>query len=407
MAETKPEARAIWVVRFDMTSPQSIQRVVDTAKANNFNTLIVQVRGRGDAFYLNGLEPRSESLAGQPESFDPLQTAIDLGHKSGLQVHAWLNTFYVWSGASKPKDPKHVVNAHPEWLMADRVGRVPLVAADNLEGAFLDPGNPDARRYVHDVFLDVAKRYNVDGIHFDYVRYPNRDMGFNDSDLAAFKGIVDPTLTAEQKETLSAMPQRDAYPLMFPARWDQWRRDNVTGVVRRVYQDVKAIKPNVAVSAALIPWSAYTTFEESDAYNTVTQDWFAWMRDGILDIAVPMTYHTDNGQWASWVKAAVANRHKTHVWAGIGDWLHDGKGDAEKVELARKLGAQGVSFFSFASLMNEDPDETVKDTSKLATLKALVFQEPAAVPDFRAPQPTATPPAVDIPKPSDVAQPRW
>jgi uncharacterized lipoprotein YddW (UPF0748 family) len=406
-AYNKPEARAIWVVRFDMTTPQDIQRVVDTAVKYHFNAIFVQVRGRGDAYYLNGLEPRAESLEKQPADFDPLQTAIDLGHKSGLQVHAWLNTCYCWGGAQKPKDPKHVVNAHPEWLMADRQGNTPLVSGPNLEGAFLDPGNPDARKHIHDVFLDVARRYNIDGIHFDYVRYPNKDMGFNDSDLKAFKAMVSPTLTPEERDAMDAMPARDAWPTMFPTKWAQWRRDNVTGLVRRVYRDVKAIKPNVAVSAALIPWGAFTKWEDSEPYNTVSQDWFGWMREGILDIAVPMTYHTDAGQWAGWVKAAMENRHKTHVWAGIGDWLLTGDQDADMIKLGRTLGAQGTSLFAFASLVGEDPDATQKSDGKLDTLLKTVYQEKVAVPDFRAPQPDAAPPVVPIPKPSDTEQPRW
>lgn len=403
---TKPEARAIWVVRFDMTSPESIRQVVDRAKAANFNVLIVQVRGRGDAYYNGGLEPRAEELARQPESFDPLQTAIDLGHAAGLQVHAWLNTNYVWSGREKPKSPHHLVNAHPDWLMADREGDVPLVAGPGLEGAFTDPGNADARKHTRDVFLDVARRYNVDGIHFDYVRYPNRDMGFGENSLAQFKAIVNPTLTPEQKETMSLMPERDAYPRMFPDRWAQWRRDNVTGLVRRIYKDVKAIKPNIAVSAALIPWGAFTSWEESDPYNSVSQDWFAWMREGILDIAVPMTYHTDTGQWAGWVKAAVENRHKAHVWAGIGDWLHTGAGDAEKIRLSRALGAQGVSLFAYNSIASGESGGE-PDPDKWGALKATIFQAPVPVPDFRAPQPDAKPSEVAIPKASDVEQPRW
>jgi uncharacterized lipoprotein YddW (UPF0748 family) len=404
---TKPEARAVWVVRFDMTSPESIQRVVDTAAKYHFNAITVQVRGRGDAYYLNGLEPRAEGLDKQPAPFDPLQTAIDLGHKAGLQVHAWLNTCYCWGGAQKPKDPKHVVNAHPEWLMADREGNTPLVAGPNLEGAFLDPGNPDARKHIHDVFLDVARRYNIDGIHFDYVRYPNREMGFNDSDIKGFKAMVAPTLTAEERDAMDIMPARDAWPTMFPGKWAQWRRDNVTGLVRRIYKDVKAIKPNVAVSAALIPWGAFTTWEDSEPYNSTSQDWFGWMREGIIDIAVPMTYHTDTGQYAGWVKAALENRHKTHVWAGIGDWLLTGEGDAEKIRTARTLGAQGTSIFAFASLVGEDPDATQKADGKLETLLKTVYQQKVPVPDFRAPQPTAKPPETAIPKPSDVEQPRW
>ena len=101
------------------------------------------------------------------------------------------------------------------------------------------------------------------------------------------------------------------------------------------------------------------------------------------------------------------NRHKAHVWAGIGDWLLTGASDAEKVQVGRTLGVQGISFFAFDSLMGEDPESTVKDASKLDTLLKTVYQQKVPVPDFRAPQPDAKPPETAIPKPSEAEQPRW
>ena len=405
MAQTRPEARAMWVVRYDLTSPEAVRHVIATAKKYNFNTLIVQVRGRGDAYYLNGLEPRSESLASQPETFDPLQMCIDLGHAEGMQIHAWLNTFYLWGGAQKPKSPMHVVNAHPEWVAADRDGKVYFTAGENREGAYMDPANPEARKFIHDVFVDVATRYNVDGIHFDYVRYPNKEVGFNDGDLERFKALIDPKITPEQKSALAAMPQRDSYTLMFPAQWAQFRRDCVTDVVRSVYRTVKKMKPNVAVSAALIPWGTLTKFEDSDAYNSTFQDWFGWMREGILDIAVPMTYHTDPGQWASWIGPAVKQRGRTHIWGGIGDWLLDKEGVETMIKTGRTLGAQGTSLFAYNSFVAEKTGEP--QSEKGDYLVSGVWKDVVSVPDWRK-EPPAPPVAPgNVPKPSDIPQDRW
>jgi uncharacterized lipoprotein YddW (UPF0748 family) len=190
------EVRAMWVVRTALVSPQSVSRVVELAAENGFNTLIVQVRGRGDAYYLGGLEPRAEVLEEQPPDFDPLAQILAEAHRAGIAVHAWLNTFFCWSGDKPPKAPNHVVNAHPEWLLRDADGKVVIQPGDEVEGAYLDPAHPNARRFVHDVFLDVASRYNVDGVHFDFVRYPSADIGYSDYDLERLPSLCGPKTAA-------------------------------------------------------------------------------------------------------------------------------------------------------------------------------------------------------------------
>src|SRR5712691_11079480 len=85
------EVRALWVQRATLTSAPSVVALVETARAAGFNTLLVQVRGRGDAYYNSRLEPRGPALAGQHPSFDPLELVIATAHLAGLRVHAWIN----------------------------------------------------------------------------------------------------------------------------------------------------------------------------------------------------------------------------------------------------------------------------------------------------------------------------
>jgi uncharacterized lipoprotein YddW (UPF0748 family) len=275
-----------------------------------------------------------------------------------------------------------VVNAHPDWLLSDADGEVQYVAGPDSEGAYLDPGDPDARRFVHDVFLDVARRYDVDGIHFDFVRYPGAQYGYSDQDLARFRETVASGLTPEEAAALDASPDRNAYPRFFADSWKQWRRDNVSDVVRSVSRDVKRIKPNLAVSAALIPWGVYHGWKESDAYNVVTQDWFGWMREGLLDVAVPMTYHPDTPSFAGWVRAAVANRFTTQVWSGIGAYLITPESAAEKIETERRLGAQGFSLFSYDFVTQDGSNDAY-----LRRVEDLALPEEAVPPPLARPQP--------------------
>src|SRR5690242_10415363 len=132
--EASGDVRALWVVRTTMTSPDAIARMVDSASASGFNTLIVQVRGRGDAYYASGLDPRPALLSADA-AFDPLQTTIDLAHRRGLQVHAWVNVNLVASANELPASRTHVVYRHPEWLM------VPRALADDFVS--IDPRSPE------------------------------------------------------------------------------------------------------------------------------------------------------------------------------------------------------------------------------------------------------------------------
>lgn len=373
----RKEARAMWVVRFALSSPQAVSRIVQLAKQAGFNALFVQVRGRGDAYYTGGLEPRAEYLDGQPESFDPLAQIVREAHEAGIQVHAWMNAFYCWSGENAPKSPRHVVNAHPDWLLADREGKVNYRTTDSIEGVYIDPGNAEARRFVHDVLLDVATRYEVDGIHFDYIRYPSPDLGFSEYDLAAFRRVVQPTLQAEERRALDASPDRLIYPHMFPKRWAQWRRDNVTNLVRSVYEDVKRVKPHLIVSASTIAWGAYEGFEQSSAYQRLSQDWFGWLKDGILDLAVPMAYHQDTERFAGWIDAAVRHSCGKQIWAGIGAYLVGPESTAEKIQAARNLGADGFSLFSYDAITQNGAS-----SGYLNALSASVLGQPAFVPPF-------------------------
>ena len=93
--------------------------MVSAAKAGGFNTLLVQIRGRGDAYYQRALEPRAPALAGQP-AFDPLAMAIESAHAAGLRVHAWVNVTLVAGAGELPAGRDHVVYRHPEWLMVPR-----------------------------------------------------------------------------------------------------------------------------------------------------------------------------------------------------------------------------------------------------------------------------------------------
>ncbi len=355
------EVRAVWVVRYTMTSEEAVLDMIEQADRAGINTLIVQVRGRADAFYRSSLEPLGEPVRGR-EGFDPLQLAIEEGHARGMAVHAWVNTHLVWGPAALPRSPDHLVNAHPEWLAVPRslgkelvavapadprfVARLIRYAEENpetVEGVYSSPSHSGVQDRVHAVWLDLARRYDLDGIHFDYIRFPSGDYDYSIGALERFRQWARPHIPAPRFSELDTDYASDLYAFVEgePELWATFRREHVTRLVERIYRDVKAVKPRLVVSAAVIA-------DAELAYDDRFQDWRAWLEDGILDIAVPMAYTPDRNRFEALVRTArEAAPDRARVWAGIGAYMNTAEGTIEMIDIARAEGAGGVVLFSY------------------------------------------------------------
>ena len=337
----KPEIRALWVVRTALGSPAEIATMISSAKAGGFNTLLVQVRGRGDAYFQGGSEPRPAALAAQP-SFDPLGLTIALAHEAGLQVHAWVNVNLV-AGLDLPAAREHVAFRHPEWLMVPRGLADDLAAVDphspeylgrlsrfartrpnDVEGLYLSPVVPAAASYTVNIVRDIAARYAIDGMHFDYIRYPNDDFDYGRETIAEYERLVPAS-------------ERTA------DRFRRFRRAAVTTLLTKLRAAVKTARPAVVVSAAVNP-------DPDEAATHRMQDWRDWLAADLLDVVCPMAYTTDASLFASQVATVreLAGAHE--MWAGIGAYRLSPAQIADNVQAARRAGAGGIILFSYDSL---------------------------------------------------------
>lgn len=358
------DARASWVVRHQLATEESVERVVRDARAAGLNTLIVQVRGRGDAWYQGGLEPVALALAGS--TFDPLETLIDLAHDDGISVHAWVNVNLVFNPARPHGDPRHLVNRHPDWLsipepLARQLVRLPArhqefrerlleyvqARTDTLEGLYADPSNPAYRDHVVAVCRDIAARYDVDGIHLDYIRYPNAKWGYSRHALDRLRVQVDPELTAADRADMARRVADDplAYARRYPVRWSAFRRGAVDSTVQAVAAGVRRTRPGLTISAAVIP-------DISEARDERLQAWPEWISRGWLDVVCPMNYATaDQRQvFEERTRTAMAVARPGRVWMGIGSWRLSIDETISRIGFARAQGAQGVALFSHGAL---------------------------------------------------------
>ena len=355
------EVRALWVARTSLDSPAAVRALVEQAAASGFNTLLVQVRARGDALYRSLLEPRPEFLSDQP-GIDPLQLVIEEAHARGLAVHAWVNAYLVWGPEDPPGDRSHLVNAHPEWLAVPRaLGRqlyhrdprdptyvqrlIDYVAAniDVVEGLYTSPSHSGVQERLRRVWVDLATGYDLDGIHHDFIRFATSAYDYSRSTLQQFQAWVRPLVDADRYQELAAAARDDPYAMAdaLPEYWDRFRRDNVTYLVRRVYRDVKARRPHLVVSAAVLPdWRSAARWQ--------FQDWSSWLADGIIDVAVPMAYTGDDEQFHGWIDAALAAAGAPgRVWAGVGAYRNPVERTVGQIDLARAIGVGGIAVFAY------------------------------------------------------------
>lgn len=317
------EFRGVWVDAWGtgfLDAGQATQLIAD-CRAYNYNAIIVQMRRRGDAFYAPGIagnDPKTTAIA---SNYDALQDLINKAHSGSprIEVHCWVTTHVIWSGTTPPSQPGHVVNLHPEYLMRDSAG------ADYLaEGYYLDPGNPGATGWNHVMATNIVTRYDVDGFHWDYIRYPQQDSGYNPTAIARYNAEFG--LTGQ--------------PSPSDSQFSDWRRRQVTDFLRWVNSDLLAIRPKLVISCAVFG-------SRSDAYSNRFQDWAGWNAEGIIDICMPMGYTANNSTFDARVTDAFNNQGVRRVYNGQGAYLNTKENTVYQLDYIRNKPLLGSVVYSY------------------------------------------------------------
>ncbi len=343
-AADRSEVRALWVDAFHdgVKTPAQIDQLIQDSVRANINTLIVQVRRRGDSYYNNTIEPRTEDPCLQPD-FDALQYLIAKAHAKQIEVHAWLNTLVAWNSPAPPKDPRHVWNLHgpqavgnANWVSYYRNYNTKQKrwGDELLPSYYLDPGNPEALDYTVAVYLHVVNNYDVDGIHLDYSRYAGLGWGYNPASVARFNA----------KYGTTGLPAPD------DPRWAEWRREQTAGLVRKIYLKAIAVKPQLKVSSAVITWGAGPIsdgdWEKMRNYAELGQDWRSWLAEGIIDMVMPMNYYSEwkldqqlhYNQWIEWQKD---HQYQRQIVIGPGVFAQYFEQSLEQIRRAQIPSARG------------------------------------------------------------------
>lgn len=345
----KSEVRAVWVAtiggidwpRVKAGTPADIERqkkeltnLLDRLQQANINTVLLQTRIRGSVIYPSLYEPWDDCLTGhfgQNPGYDPLLFAVDECHKRGMELHAWVVCIPLGKlQKQKAFGSQSVMKRHPS-LCKTAGGEV-----------FMVPGQSGTADYIASICREIAEKYDVDGISLDYIRYPEKVYRFSDDNLYR-----------NEKNKRNKMADRSS-AVVHSVGLSEWKRDNITRIVRRVYEEVKSIKPWVKLSSSPIgKYSDLSRYSSHgwNCYNAVYQDPQTWLRDNIQDMLFPMMYFTGDNFYPflfNWAE----NSYGHPVVPGLGIYFLDsreGKWQLNDVRAemyaARYSGLGGIAFY--------------------------------------------------------------
>lgn len=371
----KREVRAAWVTcvygldwpRTRAVTPQSILKqkqelieILDQLKEANFNTVLFQARTRGDVLYDSAIEPYNAILTGEvgrSPGYDPLAFAVEECHRRGMECHAWIVSIPLGNR-------KHVASLGKASVQK----RKPAICVPYKREYFLNPGHPETKEYLMGIVREIVGRYDVDGVHFDYLRYPEYATRFPD--------------------------QREFHRYGKGRTLAQWRKDNLSEIVRYIYHGVKAMKPWVKVSSSPVGKYNDTGRYSSrgwNAYHSVHQDVHGWLGEGIQDQIYPMLYFRGNNFYPfalDWKEQSNGRQ----VIPGLGIYFLDPKegnwqlGDIERqINFCRTNGLDGEAHYRVRYLMDNTQGLTDLLTDRYYACPAL--QPPMPWIDSEAPSP--------------------
>ncbi len=278
----------------------------------NLNAVFVEVRRHADVCYPSGLGEPYFQWALTPANFNALQAIINAAHdttggKKRIEVHCWVVAFN--TGGNEVYDA-HSSASNPDnyWPTRNNSG------AENEYKSF-DPGHPKAADYTVNVAMDLVNNFDIDGIHWDYIRFVNATEGYNPTSVARY----------------NARYGTSGQPSYTNTNFQQWRRDQVTSVVRKTYARMLAVKPGIKHSCSVITsvpsptTSTRAAFQTTPPYKTYYSDWDSWLEEGIVDMIVPMDYF-DQSTYASdytkWINYQKDRKQGRHMVIGPGTYLN-------------------------------------------------------------------------------------
>ncbi len=336
--------------------PERADALFRDAAAIGASDLFVQVYRGGRAWFDSShADAAPYRAASEAWGGDPLRALVARAHAEGLRLHAWVNVLSLAAN----RDARLLRELGRDAVHVDRQGRSLLdypkldvpqperrLVRMGTPAVWLDPAVPAVADRLVATFAELSARYpELDGLHFDYIRYPDVlpfspgsrfgvgiDFGYGAASRARFEAE-----TGRRVPDAAGKGDGDA--------WDEWRREQVNGLLRRIGEAARASDPDLWLSAAV------TAYPER-AYLSLFQDWRGWLEDGLLDFAVVMLYTRDDALLHYESRAYTGGVGGERVWLGLGSWLFARRPERAlaQLETARAARPAGLAFFSWDSI---------------------------------------------------------
>lgn len=281
------EIRAIWLDRGTIVKARSERDLVelfDRMATAGINTVFFETLNAGYTIYPSKIAPQKNPLV---KGWDPLEVAVKLAHERNMELHAWVWTFATVNQRHNTilnlpaNDLRPLLSRYPDWAMTDKKGEL---FHYNSGKVFLDPANPGVRRYLSLLFEEIATKYDVDGLHLDYIRYPFQSDG---GEHTYGYGLA-------SRQEFKKQTGVDPIELnVGGSLWNQWtgfRIKQIDTFVASVSQRLKQQRPDLILSTAVFP------IPRQQRINQIQQHWEEWVREEWIDMLVPMTYALDTEQ---------------------------------------------------------------------------------------------------------------
>ena len=345
---TNLDSRCLWILRDSMTSKTAIDNAMTYAFKYGFDKVFIQIRGRGYAFYNSKIVPKNPVIVNI--NFDPLKYAIQLGKIFDIEVHAWFNTYILWSSTYEPKDSNHLFHTNKNWTETNMYGKMDYTIdlkspkVPNWEGIYLSPLHPEVNQYLYSIIKEILDNYKVDGIHFDYIRYQDDIYGYNEVVRTIFEDIysIDPMNIAK-----GIISTRFGWSPEFvdsiEATWEKYKQNAITELLEMVRTNINNLNRDIQLSAAVKPNLII-------AKRKFSQDWKYWLESELLDFVVPMNYYANVDDFKNDInimKNKLSKELRDSIVMGIATYNQNSEQASDKILITRLNGFSGISIFSY------------------------------------------------------------
>lgn len=328
---SKPgEFRAMWCHSAYGVKGMSWDEAIARLKANGFTAIMPNMLWGGVAFYPSEVLPVAE---GVKEKGDQMAACVAACKKHGIQIHVWKVD---WNLGHEV--PAAFVNK----MRAE--GRLQH-SYSGEEQPWLCPSNPANVQMEREALLEVARKYEIDGIHFDYIRYPGADHCFCKPCRERFENATGKPVVQWPKDVQMKGDRRE--------EWIVWCQNNISTLVQTTSEQVRKVRPGIKVSAAV--------FRNWDVDSRIVmQDWKLWCEKGWLDFVCPMDYTTNDGTYAAWVRRQKVLAGPAGLVPGIGASASHSSLSADavisQIEITRQNESKGFIIFNYGE---HEANETI------------------------------------------------